>query len=103
MCWSNLRNWIKGGILFSIIFTIVFIIGQIYFPLNEEIKFEPDYFNHYLSIPGLFLLFLVAQLFFYNTEASIALIPMIYLGNILFYFVIGALVVLIVDKIKSKK
>lgn len=107
---KKIPYWLNGGILgviiLGIIAIITFIIPSFYnfFYVSE---FHGDYFTNPLGITYSFLLSLVFFLIkgyftFANQPTPIYISLIIVLLTVIYYFLIGALIGLIVGKLKKK-
>ena len=99
MGWKNWPSWLKGGMVLSIIYLILFLISFLL-----ELMMQPDGFLPlwFLLFPSLLLPFIRDCLFFNpnpspNCNTTFISIILVIL-NIVFYFLIGTLV----GKIKSR-
>jgi len=84
-----MKTWIKGGLIGAVLFILLFIIS---------IPLSGGYYGMYLALPIITLLRLLTGNFEFNSGEMVILI----ISSVSFYFIIGAIIGLIVGKIKSK-
>jgi len=100
MSWKNWPSWLKGGLIGIVVGIVMFFIMRIEFMENND---PNPYFFGLFGFPTIFLLFIIE-------ETIIDIVPES-LGTIIFpaailiinYFIIGAVIGLIIGRIKSKK
>ncbi|MDP3026380.1 MAG: hypothetical protein Q8N63_01635 [Nanoarchaeota archaeon] len=107
MGWKNLSYWLKGGIITLVLVYCIDFIGYL---IKKSIIYSHPYifgvFFHILNSPiWIFVSAISVKLYWLMYNANMAPTPTIF-GFIIisiFYFVVGALIGLIVGKIKSRK
>lgn len=106
MDWKQLPYWLRGGII-AVIFFIIILVTLILLATNYQqlgITREDGGFLFYL---GAFFLILITLPVIPSwgsiaNESFIDLIPIVIVG-LIFYFMIGEIIGLVIGKIKSKK
>ena len=104
MGWKDLPRWLKYGLLFAGIYALISILTFSSDKLiNSDIGMPLIAMFFFLSIPAIWLFlgdtFLVDAIYYMTSEKLIFII----IASIVIYFIIGALIGLLVGKIKSKK
>ena len=97
MNWKKLPCWLKGGIIASGIEVILFVV-EMNLSVQSEIAYYFANVNSFPAIPLIFILSFIPIPF-----EPYFLIAYAFLVYIISYFIIGALIGLVVSKIKSKK
>lgn len=93
-----MKNWLKGGLIAIIIFFILFVIAAINTgKYGEDVTVETDYIFSILLFPTILITLLLNNWF--NSNHPFFLI----IFDIIFYFIIGAVIGLIYDKSKKMK
>ncbi len=101
MGWKNLSAWLKGGIIGGLIITIMLTL----LPLISDTVGK---YLRFIYLPGTYISILTNNFTLdwgQGVPLKIKLFEILLFSavNILFYFIIGALIGWIIGKIKSKK
>lgn len=92
-----MKNWLKGGLIAIIIFFILFVIATINTgKYGEDVTVKTDYIFSILLFPTILITVSFNHWFNYNHPFFLIIF------DIIFYFIIGAVIGLIYDKIKIK-
>jgi hypothetical protein len=97
MGWKKLPYWLKGGLIGMFFIIIIFIIGE----LSGYILY-----NKWVIIPILNLFFVPSVIILfqplYDTNSGLVMGASILLISLILYFIIGAIVGFIINKLKRK-
>ncbi|MEI6731272.1 MAG: hypothetical protein WCK90_01185 [archaeon] len=102
MSWKDLPNWLKGGIIVTLIGLIIFLLSSVCYQTKcrEPAQGCQDYFNYaFCSYSNK----IIVTVDFSINPLINSFAPIIaFIGTIAIYFIIGAIIGWILGKFKSK-
>lgn len=102
MGWRNLQHWLKGGIISCLVYIVSFIFVYLSYGLMPYNSFS----NAFLGFFGLFYYFptsLILNLLNVNLDHGRIFIFLYSLFQLIFYFIIGAIIGLAFSKTRREK
>ena len=93
MRWKNLSTWAKGGLIAVGINLFLIFLYRTLVDLMPQLPY--DHPIAFIAMPS----FIVTDLIYWGANSLAAII----ITSSIFYFLVGAIIGLIIDKIKSKK